>query len=148
MRRCNPQAGETLAAIGPQGRFLLAQGVRYISGFKKRQRVLVVNDPFGDKRLWLYAGRRDYADHVASMLVGMAPRDKSNHELYLWDGVVSVRIDERLRITIPKMMLEQAGIGKQVRIVAMLGRISLAGPHEHEKQMAAFKNTLSPRDRG
>ncbi len=69
----------------------------------------------------------DWTDLVERELAGLSPFSRESRQLerYLYSGAVEVQPDKQGRVMVPPSLIDHAGLGREVVVVGMRGRIEI-----------------------
>jgi transcriptional regulator MraZ len=69
----------------------------------------------------------DWMELVEGELAGLSPFSKESRQLerYLYSGAVEAQPDKQGRVMVPPTLLEHAGLGREVVVIGMRGRIEI-----------------------
>lgn len=126
--------GEYDLRLDAKGRLSLPAGLRkQLDG--ELQRGFVVNRDVFKPCLVLYPMVQ--WEETQSMLQRLNRFVERNVEFIrrFMNGATQVELDASDRLLLPKILMDHAGIGKEVRMVGMMDRIEIWGREEHVKMM-------------
>ncbi len=126
--------GEYDLRLDAKGRLSLPAGLRkQLDG--ELQRGFVVNRDVFKPCLVLYPMVQ--WEQTQSMLQRLNRFVERNVEFIrrFMNGATQVELDASDRLLLPKILMDHAGIGKEVRMVGMMDRVEIWGKEEHVKMM-------------
>lgn len=126
--------GEYDLRLDAKGRLSLPAGLRkQLDG--ELQRGFVVNRDVFKPCLVLYPMVQ--WEETQSMLQRLNRFVERNVEFIrrFMNGATQVELDASDRLLLPKILMDHAGIGKEVRMVGMMDRVEIWGREEHVKMM-------------
>ena len=126
--------GEYDLRLDAKGRLSLPAGLRkQLDG--ELQRGFVVNRDVFQPCLVLYPMVQ--WEETQSMLKRLNRFVERNVEFIrrFMNGATQVELDASDRLLLPKILMDHAGIGKDVRMVGMMDRVEIWGKEEHAKMM-------------